>query len=73
MDAQEMHDLEMQNKPKLNLKGSSSKLKALLKARNGSSLEPLQSNELDPTAQAMRNHPQLTRDQATQDAENLGF
>lgn len=72
MDAQEMHDLRMsQAKPKL--AGSKAKLKDLLAQKNGSSSEPLQSTALDPTAQAMSNHPQLTREQAIKDAETLGF
>lgn len=72
MDAQELHEL-MARRETLDLTGSKDRLKALLQAKNGSSLEPLRPTELDPVAMLMRNNPSLTLEQAIKDAEALGF
>ena len=73
MDAQQMHDLRRQEQGKPKLAGSKAKLKALLREKNGSSLEPSRSTALDPIAQAVANNPLLTREKAAQMAEDLGF
>lgn len=73
MDAQQMHDLRMQEQGKPDQSASKAKLKALLRDKNGSSLEPSRSTALDPIAQAMANNPSLTREKAEQMAEDLGF
>lgn len=72
MDAQEMHDQRVHKQP-LKVKDSKAKLKALLEAKNGSSLEPKQSTELDPIAQAIKDNPSLTPEKALEMAEKLGF
>ena len=71
LDAQQQHDQAMKEKPEL--KGSKSKLEALLQKKNGPSLEPLQSTKLDPIASAMEDHPGLTREKAEEMAKAFGF
>ncbi len=75
MDAQEMHDLEMEQraqKRKLEA-GSKSRLKALLREKSGSSSEPEPNSGSDPIEMALLNNPGLTREKAEEMAEKLGF
>ena len=73
MDAQEMHGLQMAKQECKGPKADRQKVEALLRRKNGSSLEPLPSDALDPIAMAMKNHPGLTRERAEELAENLGW
>lgn len=80
MDAQEMHDYEMSKRradcelrqPIVD-RESKAKLEEMLVRKNGPSKEPPRGSALDPTENAVRNNPGLTREAAVRDAENLGF
>ena len=73
MDTQEMHDLQMAKQEGKGPKADRQKVQALLRKKNGPSLEPLPPTALDPIAMAMKNHPGLTRERAEELLENLGF
>ena len=71
MDAQRMHDLEMektQAKPV-----SKERLEASLKAKNGPSGEPRRPVPFDPIEAAMQQNPGLTRKKAEEMADEFGF
>lgn len=74
MDAQELHDQEMLKKDFSHLKpGSKKRLEALLRQKNGPSLEPAEFNAYDPIALAMEQNPGLTREKAEEMAKAYGF
>ena len=74
MDAQELHDQEMLKRDFSHLKsGSRKRLEALLRQKNGPSLEPAEFTAYDPIALAMERDPGLTRKKAEEMAEAYGF
>ena len=73
MDAQEMHDLQMAEQEGKGPKADRQKVEALLRKKNGPSLEPLPSTALDPNAVAMKTHPGLTSEEAAQMLDDLGL
>ncbi len=73
MDAQQEHDYKM-SKRKLKLsKGSKQRLQDLLAKKNDASSAHEPYSGVDPIAQAMRNHPGLTQEDAEKMAEFFGF
>ena len=74
MDAQQEHDLLMEERGEFKpAKGSKKRLEALLARKNGPSLEPVPSIGYDPIASCMAQNPGLTRERAEELAANLGF
>ena len=73
MDAQEMHDLQMAEQEGKGPKADRQKVEALLRKKNGSSLEPSPSGGRDIIAIAMKDNPGLTRERAAQMLDDLGY
>lgn len=77
MDEQQMHDEEMLKRDYKPSKGSKQRLEALLRQKNGPSLEPVQLSEYDVVGSILQNHPNgpmgSTREQIAQSIEDLGF
>jgi hypothetical protein len=70
MDAQQEHDEQLSEDLKKGLKPDPQYLKDLLRSKNDDSSP---SEDYDPIANAMKNNPGLTREEADEMAEFLGF
>ena len=77
MDEQQMHDEEMLKRDYKPSKGSKQRLEALLRQKNGPSLEPVPSSGQDVVGEILRDFPNgpmgSTREQIAQSIEDLGF